>query len=202
MNDIKKNRQVLFFIFGIPVVVLLFSTALYFLADAKMVELGTSNKGMLITPPVQLKSLQLSGGNGTSFDYEKPEPLWTFLIIGDNQCEVSCEKLLYLTRQTHKSSKYYNQIRHIYLNVDAKNGNALNQLLTEEYPLVQTVFTDRTSAEKLLADLPVDPFQNTIFYLVDPHGWIMMYYRIDDFEISTLSALSKDILKDMKRLLQ
>lgn len=53
-----------------------------------------------------------------------------------------------------------------------------------------------------LKNLDINPFDASTFYVVDPMGWVMMYYRAADMEQLTLTTLGKDVLKDMGRLIK
>ena len=199
----KSNRMTLYLIFGIPIVVLLMSTVLFFMADAKMVDLGSSNKGQLITPPLPLQDLDLTTAEGQAFDYEAPEPQWTFLTVGTENCDENCRQMLYFTRQAHKASgKMMNEIKRIYLNVSGKSSSELTDLLSREHEGLAEVYVDADSLAQLVGDSGFDINDPYSFYLVDRRGWIMMRYTTTDFETMTLSQLSKDLIKDLKRLMQ
>jgi cytochrome oxidase Cu insertion factor (SCO1/SenC/PrrC family) len=199
----KSNRLTLMLIFGIPVTVLLFSTVLYYLADARVVDLGQSNKGKLLTPPVQLKDLPLKNTDGSDFNYEKPEPKWAFLMIGGETCQENCQGIMTFMRQAHQASgAYVVDIRRIYLNVDESSSNQLRPLFEDENQGMTEAYVNKEKLLQSLAKVKFDVLGEKIFYLVDPRGWIMMHYTVDNFELATLSALSKDVNKDMKRLLQ
>jgi hypothetical protein len=53
-----------------------------------------------------------------------------------------------------------------------------------------------------LKNLEINPFESSPFWVVDPLGWVMMYYRAADLEQLTLTSLGKDVLKDMGRLIK
>ncbi len=48
----KKNRKVILGIFGIPALVLILSSLLYYLVESSVVDLGTVNNGELVVPPL------------------------------------------------------------------------------------------------------------------------------------------------------
>jgi len=64
------------------------------------------------------------------------------------------------------------------------------------------LYADGTAFLSNLKNLEIDPFDPRAFYVVDPLGWVMMYYRAGDTEQQTLTTLGKDVLKDMGRLIK
>ncbi len=198
----NNNRLALVLIFAIPVLIILSSTALYYLAEHKVLDLGEVSRGELITPPLPIAQLQLVDGEGQALAYELPEPLWTYVIFGDADCEQLCERVLYVTGQTHKLlGRKVNDLQRIYVNTGGEPGPALQVRLEGEHKNLRVVNGDREEISLALANLEIDPMADTVFFLVDPRGWMMMYYVLADDRQQTLSQLSKDMIKDLKRLI-
>ena len=200
-EQVKKNRKVILGIFGIPALVFLLSTGLYFLVETKAVDLGTVNNGQLITPPLPFAELPLTTLTGEAFDYSKPEPKWAFVVLGDRYCQGECERMLYIARQSIISlGKKMGRLRLIYVNSDTVIEPALQQRFTEEYRGMDVVVLEK----KVLQDMfkNIDPYQQRTFYVVDPRGWMMMYYQVEDTDQETLATLGKAVARDMKRLIK
>lgn len=203
MSDPKNNSAKLIFslIIGIPVVVIAFSTLLYQLANRDVIDLDTVNNGQLIQPPVAIDTLSPVDRNGDAMTFNTPDSRWQFLVVGDAACEAACGKMLYLTRQTHTAlGKKMPRVGRIYLNLEASYSHALEQLLADEHDNLTAGFADGAAYRQAEGLLLRD--ESPGFYVVDPRGWIMMYYRLPDLEQETLTETGKRVIKDMKRLLR
>ncbi len=203
MSSPKNNSSKLIFslIVGIPLLVIAFSTLLYQLANRDMIALGTVNNGELIQPPVAIADLQPTHRNGEAVEFNTAESLWQFVVVGDGYCEQNCEAMLYLTRQTHTAlGKKMNRVGRMYLNLDKQFGAELDKVLIDEHEKLTSAFID-ASAYSAVKQLPLDD-EATGFYVVDPKGWVMMYYRLPDLSQETLTSTGKLVIKDMKRLLR
>ena len=196
------NRIALVLIFAIPVAVILGSTLLYYLADSRAIDLGTANRGQLITPPVKIATLKLRDSSDQPLDYSQPKPRWSYLMFGDRRCEDMCERMLFLTGQTHKLlGKKIDKVQRIYVGLDGEVDESLQLLIDEQSRSLKLAYADRDAVTKALSKLEVNPLADNILFLVDPGGWVMMYYVAENTGQLTLSQLSKDMIKDIKRLI-
>lgn len=188
----KLNRYKLLLLFGIPIVIMA-SAYLVYTTGVGMPS-GTSNKGILINPPLQtgdMASLQAR-------PFLQPDnKLWFFLIPGSGDCDAACRERLYQTRQIRIAlGKYTHRIQRVYLNMTGAAPSAeLLQFLDSEHADLQVV----SVAPQQFADLvgtaarpPPDAEQ--AFYVADPQGFIMLYYNPEH--------TGKDTLADMKFLLK
>lgn len=205
--QLKHSRRVLSLIFGIPFGVILLSTVLYFLVDTKVVDLGTVNKGTLVAPPLPFYEMPLFnlGGStdGTSFEYAQLEPKWGFVVFGDRNCAGSCEKMLYIARQSNIAlAKKMNRVRMIYVSTEGAISAELQTLFDEQYKDITVVAADEQALGSFFAESGTEPLQPNTFFITDPRGWLMMYYQVDNVDQTTLNALGKDVLRDMKRLIK
>lgn len=199
----KKNRKVILAIFGIPVAILLLSSLLYLLVETRTVDLGTVNNGELIVPPLQLAEQPLSTIDDQAFDYSKPEPKWAFVVIGDRHCVDSCERMLYIARQSIIAlAKKMNRVRLMYITTDGSVSSEFQQRIDTEYIGMDIVSLSRDAIGSLFSGSDIEPFKSNTFYVVDQHGWLMMHYQVDDTEQDTLNGLGKAVVRDMKRLLK
>ncbi len=199
----KKNRRVILAICGIPVLVILASSIMYYLVNSKTIDLGTVNNGKLITPPLQFTELPIKNLDGSQFEYSKPDPKWAFVIIGDQYCQNACEQILYVARQSIISlAKKMNNVRLMYITTDGKISDSLQQRFDKEYLGMDVVTLSQAELSKLFLDSETNPFANNSFLVADRRGWMMMQYQVEDTEQETLYHLSKAIVVDMKRLIQ
>lgn len=203
-NPLKqRNRRTLLLIIGMPVLVLLSSTTLYYLADHDLIDLEVANKGTLITPPVSFTELDLTDAYGQPVHDRRPEPIWTFAIIGGQQCDDACKRILYLTRQTHIAlGKQANQVQRMYLNVDNTIDQPLQDLIDEQHPDLVVRYINNQALADLFTSHSIAPLTANRFFLIDPQGWIMMTYPVDSEQSERLHEVGKNVLSDMKRLLQ
>ncbi len=199
----KKNRKIILGIFGIPAGVLILSSILYLLVETKAVDLGTVNNGELVVPPLPFIDLSLSTVNGEHFDYNKPEPKWAFIVFGDYNCIGSCEKMLYVARQSITAlAKNMNRVRLIYVTTDGVIGDELQHRLDNEYIGIDVLSINKDTIEALFASSNAKPFLHDSFNVIDPRGWIMMQYAVENTDQATLNTLGKAVVKDMKRLIK
>ncbi|QQD18350.1 hypothetical protein I6N98_00275 [Spongiibacter nanhainus] len=190
-------------ILGIPVVVVLFSSLIFFLARNGVINLGTVNHGTLIQPPVQLGDLQPRRLDGGEFLFNQPESKWVFMVVGGRDCTGACERMLYLTRQTHTAlGKKVRQVERLYLATEGPVSAPLRDFIEAEHSDLTIVNVDGAEFAEAFAHLKVNPLDKQTFYVVDPLGWVMMRYRAGNTDQDALNALGKDILKDMKRLVR
>ncbi len=205
----NTNRLIFMSIVGIPVMIVLAATWLwYFVArgDLDLVAiLGTANNGSLVQPPRLLdESMLLMPGDAA---FSELAPQWTFLIPGGSSCDKECEQLLYITRQLHQAmGKHSGRIRRFYVTDTAVSdtGFEVDQLsdkrpapveFSQYLALEQRGLTTFTVSGENYASLFVEYSSNpTTWYLVDPAGWIMMSYNSD--------VSYKDIMADLNFLLK
>ncbi|MEE8057423.1 MAG: hypothetical protein V3T17_06265 [Pseudomonadales bacterium] len=202
-QQLKKNRKVILAIFGIPTVIILLSTVVYYLVETRTIDLGTVNNGELVVPPLRFTDLPLLAINGEAFDYSKPEPKWAFVIIGNRYCTGFCEKMLYIARQSNIGlAKKMHRARLIFVTTDGAISEDLRQRFDREYRGIDIVTLRRDLIQSLFADVELNPFQENTFFVVDPSGWLMMYYQIENIEQESLNTLGKAVLNDMRRLIK
>ncbi|MGI9292686.1 MAG: hypothetical protein ACR2PS_01780 [Pseudomonadales bacterium] len=188
----RVNRYKLLLLFGIPFIIMAGAYLVY--TTGIGIPKSTSNKGILINPPLQIgdmKSLQ-----------RQPFPpadnkLWFFLVPGGADCDGACRERLYQTRQIRTAlGKHTHRVQRIYLSLaGAEPNEELRQFLDSEHADLQIVNAVPEELAKLItaaATPPADTEQ--VFYVADPQGFIMLYY---DSQHS-----GKDTLADMKFLLK
>ncbi len=191
---INKNQMALLMIAGIPVVIILTATWLwYYVASGRLdlvAMLGTANQGALMDPPVAIEELGVVNGQGQPFKAAGERPLWRILILGGQDCDEACQQLLHYTRQIHTAmGKYRGRIERAYLAAGAAPGDAPLGALAEDYPSLNLLYTSAPAGESLVAAQP-----EAAYFVMDPAGWVILSYRAD--------ADGKDIMADLKFLLK
>ena len=202
-NDNKRSKKLLSIILAIPIVVILVSSAVFYLAKQDIISFTTVNRGTLINPPMQLGDLHPLRRDGGEFLFNRAESRWVFMVVGGSICHDACERMLYLTRQTHTAmGKKLDRVERIYLATDGPLSAELRDFLDAEHSDMTVLQVDGEAFLRNLKTLDINPFDTSTFYVVDPMGWVMMYYRAADMEQLTLTTLGKDVLKDMRRLIK
>ncbi|MCB1678146.1 MAG: hypothetical protein KDI16_05635 [Halioglobus sp.] len=208
----RRNRMVLLMIAGIPLMVVLASTWLWYFVvrgDLDLVGvLGTANKGNLVQPPRRLDTVALRREGGAPLHVAAAEPQWTMLVpLSGGRCGSACEHSLYLTRQIHVAmGKEFNRLRRYYVgDVPVADSVLTVQTLSDGGAAPASLADLLATEHRRLTPLTIDPedfrvlFAEYIaapdtWYLVDPAGWIMMSYTDD--------TSYRDVMADLKFLLK
>jgi cytochrome oxidase Cu insertion factor (SCO1/SenC/PrrC family) len=193
---LKSNKLSLYLIFGIPLLGILATTAYYFYVTGNGIKMDTINKGILITPPKLITEIPLYNTDGTKHIWYQGENQWTFLVAGRANCDETCLKKMYLVRQIHTAiGKDSLRINMVYLNLDKSLGAETSALFAKDYAHFQILQADGAQMSTWFKHQApaLDIVQAANFYVVDPAGWIMMYY--------TDAQDYKAVIKDMKFLL-
>lgn len=185
------NRIQLILIIAIPILGLLSMTGYYFYITQNGLNTGTHNKGTLIQPPKPIGHLLADDATKTIVDGSDK---WTFLVINQGVCEKACEDSLYLTRQIREAlGKYSGRVRNVYLSTEGFDEQK-SQWFDKEYAKHQKLMvSDNKLISWLAKDDAVDASQAS-FFVIDPSGWVMMYYTDDNNY--------KEVIRDMKFLLK
>jgi hypothetical protein len=213
-NPTANNRMILLLIGGIPVIIILAATWLwYFVArgDLDLIGMvGTANRGTLVQPPRQLDDQTLRDESGLSIKFADLEPRWAMVIpVAGDRCNAACENTLYTTRQIHIAmGKEFNRLRRLYVSTDtvkstqlvvpqlsdgrpAPAADGFARYLAAEHTDLQALTLSAAGYTKLFPEQGADP---GIWYLVDPAGWVMMSYNKE--------VPYKDVIADLKFLLK
>jgi hypothetical protein len=195
----NNNRRVLLLIAGLPLLIILGATWLWRAVDSGQLDLlsllGTANRGTLLQPPRPLQDQVLSDISGERVVIEPgAEGLWSILIPGSGHCDSSCEDTLYYTRQIRTAmGKYMGRIQRLYLVPGASGDGGLSTTQRAEHPELKVLYTPAT-AYRALFDARSAAEAEPAYYIVDPQGWVMMYYTAD--------ADYRDVMADLKFLLK
>ena len=125
----------------------------------------TTNQGTLVQPPVKINESSLMA-NGK----------WMMLISVNRQCDNTCKRVLYISRQVHISlGKDASRILRVIITGEDLSGDFLD-LLMREYGTVEIINTGYETTS-LLRDLAAGSGEGPVVFIMDPNGSIMMYYE-------------------------
>jgi cytochrome oxidase Cu insertion factor (SCO1/SenC/PrrC family) len=153
--------------------------------DSAMQPTGRSNHGTLLEPIVNLAD-------------EVPDPtvveqlgrVWVLLYMNASECDETCRDALYTYRQARLMlGKEMDRVSRVFLHGDTPPDTVF---LAEEHPGLITI--EDSGLESLLnnkkpADVPAGGY-----FLIDPHGNLVMYFRPD--------LDPADMVDDIKHLLK
>jgi hypothetical protein len=213
-NTATNNRMILLLIGGIPVIMILAATWLWYFVVRGDLDLigvvGTANRGTLVQPPRQLDDQTLRDESGLSIKFADLEPRWAMVIpVMGGRCDEACENTLYVTRQIHVAmGKEYNRLRRLYISTDSVESTQLMvRQLSDGRPapaageFARYLATEHSglqvltlSAAGYAALFPEHVADLSTWYLVDPAGWVMMSYN--------KKIPYKDVIADLKFLLK
>lgn len=190
------NRRTLLLMIGMLVLVIAAATTVYQLAEEGVIDLpallGTSNRGVLVHPPLALSALELHTERAGAQDYGALEPKWTLLVASMEGCDERCEQSLYLTRQVRVAlGRDLPRVRRVLLTASPVEQGLRDWLLREHDDLL-ILHAKPDSIRQL--QMAVEGIAHPAYFIADPQGWVMMTYR--------QQQNPKDLLGDMKFLLR
>jgi len=211
-----NGRAVLLLIAGVPLTMILAASWLWYFVihgDIDLVgAIGTANNGQLITPR-SIRDVALVDDTGAPLAWSDLDPRWTLVVANHGMtCDRDCERRLYITRQIHVAlGRDFNRVRRAFVN-DSALADMRVAVPTEPVPGWPEGAGDNFRDYLMLAHsglvaVTVQPAQFEFlfqhadqvrpaagWYLVDPAGWVMMYFP---------DALDyKAVITDLKFLLK
>ena len=184
MNDRQRTRGRLQFLVIAAVFFgpLLFATWLYFSGDGLQPE-SRANHGALLEPIVNLPDAV----PGSRIHEHRA---WRLLYTEDGECGESCRQALYTLRQSRLMlGKEMDRVERVFLHGEQAPDTLL---VAEEHKGLITLQDPALRA--LLDDKKPESLPAGGFYLVDPHGNLVLYFSPD--------IKPKDMVDDIKRLLR
>ena len=193
----KSSRRIPAIMLGSLVAIILASTLLFRASVNGQVDLpallGTKNNGVLIKPPRAISELPLTLADGEKFEFAKQPKHWNLLIPVLAHCDNQCQQNLYLTRQIHIAlGKDSDRVRR-YLIATQWPLDAEFETLLQQHPNVQILHVDERAFAAYFAQSNLQPARDQQYLLLDPAGWLMMYYNPQHD--------GKAVIKDLKFLL-
>lgn len=206
----RHARRVLLLIAGIPVVMMLAATVLWWTVEAGYLNVvdrfGTANHGALVTPPRSVSEIVFRHEGAAEVLWRDLPVKWRLVVVqrGDT-CDTVCQNQLYQTRQIHAAlGKDFNRIGRVLLG-DAPPGGVvladsdptqskqrmLAGWLAREHQGLTSLTLPAAILDELVPEASASPMQ---WYVVDPAGWVMMWMS-DDLHY-------KDVISDLRFLLK
>jgi hypothetical protein len=159
---------------------------------------GTSNEGILLTPPQLVEQLELvEQGESRVWELDSERRRWRLLVPAFGGCDAQCEQNLFLTRQVHVrlGSDAYRMERFLLLEKGQSLGADFQEFLEHEHPGLRVMRTAEDQMAALLAQTNLAERQQAgHYYLMDQRGFLMMAYNPDH--------LGNQLLNDIKRMLK
>jgi cytochrome oxidase Cu insertion factor (SCO1/SenC/PrrC family) len=181
LSKVKNNSRVPALILGSLVLVIFISTLLFRASVTGSINLpellGTKNNGTLITPPQPLADLPLQIAGADRFQFDALPKQWSLLIPVARHCDEQCKQTLYTTRQLHIAlGKNTERVRRFFVVTDYPLDADFEKLLSE-HPRVQVLTADAAAFKQFFAKAGLEPLRDRQYFIVDPNGWVMMYYN-------------------------
>ena len=158
---------------------------------------GSTSHGTLIEPPRMVElpaNIRTPGELALPAEYIRGK--WTLLYIGDAQCEETCLQNFYKMRQVRLAqNENIRRVQRLFLLTGTETPEALAAIL-EKYPGMDVAMLTPGQTATVAPLFEVDGVAAKgaeRVFLVDPLGYLMMYYAPD--------AEPKGMLKDLKKLL-
>lgn len=165
---------------------------------------GTSNRGLLIDPPISFDELRLTDARQQAVPAEDFRKKWWLMYVMPAQCEAACRNSLFLMRQTHQALGP-DQHRVAELIVIPHDLDAeLKAWLAQEFSGARQVIAEIDNLDSVLGAAMTGGERASHaghLFLVDTMGAIFMHYPgyADEHE-SILKG--RDLLKDLQKVLK
>jgi cytochrome oxidase Cu insertion factor (SCO1/SenC/PrrC family) len=159
---------------------------------------GTRNKGILISPPVQIDDIGLQDISHKSYKWNaNTKDKWSFMMAHAAACDDVCRQQFWEVRQTRTAlGKYADNIQRVWLVTDGVLDDNTRQWLAKEHKDMVVLYAVLDDWRSLVGKAPEGERALTAarFFVVDARGFVMMYYLPQDSY--------KDVITDMKFLLR
>jgi cytochrome oxidase Cu insertion factor (SCO1/SenC/PrrC family) len=195
-KTVKRNR--FFAVLIILIVVAPMGIAYTMYQTGWGVSANTTNKGILLSPPVALNELTLTKNTSVLAELfldKQSAKRWRLLVPVSADCTEACQKNLYTTRQVHirLAEKAY-RLERVLLALDALPLNLQTQLQQEHPNILLANSSHENFKQWISAAANSNENAEDYYYLVDQGGLVMMQYDV--------SHTGQDLLDDVKKLLK
>lgn len=191
-----RARWQLLMLILMPIGVVLLATFVFYTGIG--MPQGTHNKGTLLSLPLQLDEMAMQDALGKPYSWkDNPADSWTFLMAHTASCDEACRQKFWEVRQTRTAlGKYASHVRRVWLVTEGMIDRDTQQWLQKEHKDMSVVYASQHDWLSLAgkAQDGVRAVGAARFFLVDPRGFVMMYY--------TPENTYKDVITDMKFLLK
>lgn len=190
MNPVIKSKLKLAFLLLITIVPITLAS-FAFRSAMNSGGFGTVNHGELISPPMDITALDMRNAEGElifrtfeeevegvdSDDYE-PRP-WLMVYATTGDCDESCRDRVYMLQQLHIAlGKDIQRVRRYYLYAGPDDiDQPTRQYFRQNHESMGLAFGDAGVIRASLEAAGIDPrLDESMVFLVDPVGNVMMYY--------------------------
>ena len=151
----------------------------------------TSNRGVLVDPPVQFNATNLTVRHAFNPPKTFLRDEWTIVMLTDGACGSACEQALHASKQARIAvNKDFDRVRRLLLTSQRQTPSVVETHI-QEHPDLAVGSAGGEWRQQFEASAAG---QVTAAYLVDPRGFQFMRYPAP--------LVSADLLKDLKRLLK
>ena len=177
---VRQSRNKLLLIAAIAFVPMMIAYAVFFFAP-QLIPSGTTNRGVLIQPALDLSGYLDSGGQ------------WLMLLPNEGSCSKECQQVLHQTRQIHIAlGKNSDRVARVYIGMRPL-AQPEATALKAEYPNLQYRWGPKIVEDLSRLEQSTEEGRNRVF-IMDPLGQVILAYpkqRVD-----------KPLLLDLKHLLK
>lgn len=146
---------------------------------------GVTNKGELISPPIDMGVLQTT----------KQEPKWKLIYVLPRVCNLDCENALYSIAQVHSALGKESDRAEVVV-ISHEESNIEQLALLSKKPNIRLLTTDLVSLHQVFKETPTDGI-----FIADTLNNVFLRYSLEsDKEQAILH--SRDILSDMRKVLK
>lgn len=189
------NRKRLVTIFALFLVPLAVAFIWYAMVPDGWRPSSMTNNGNLLDPIFTVESFEQRTLDGKPFSGKDLEKVWTFVHLVDGNCNETCSRMLYNTRQIRVGQgKNMNRVRRVTV-IGANGQTESNSKMWHSHPDMTFVLAaDGGLGEQIRSHTSKAGFPANSIFLVDPLGNVMMQFPPD--------LPPKKIAKDLKKLLK
>jgi len=198
-NSSRRALLLTFAIFLLPVLI-----AFTLLKTGWYTSAGTSNRGLLIDPPISFDDLVLTDQSQQTIAADHFRKKWWLMYVMPADCDVACRNSLYLMRQAREAlGPESGRVAELIVTPHGLNPE-LADWIAQEFPLAVIAGADVDNVDTTLqqafsANLSGSDAGH--IFLVDTMGAIFMHYpSYADEQESILKG--RDLLKDLQKVLK
>lgn len=184
-NDKQHRSRVQFLLIALVFLGPLALAAWMYWQGGAMAPSGRTNHGVLLEPITNIEAEYPE-----SAIRERYEGAWLLVYANASECGEACSEALYTTRQARLMlGREMDRVRRVFLHGEIPPDTVL---IAEEHPGLITTADDRLYA--LLQNKKPTNIPAGGYFLIDPHGNLVMYFRPD--------LDPADMVDDIKHLLR
>jgi HPt (histidine-containing phosphotransfer) domain-containing protein len=194
MQQMRRTRLKLLAILLTPLLVFALATLVFYTGIG--IPKATTNHGELLYPPLHMDDVSWRDDSGAPWTYSGAEPGWSLMVVGRGDCGEACRERLFLTRQIRTAlGKDAGRVSRYFLNLDPVQAEDFSRYIAAEQPDLHVLHADTTRLGAWLGKPGgFEPADDHLILLVDPLGYLMMYY--------TTAHTGRDTIDDMRFLLK